>query len=211
MFVLPIGRVQAVENHNLSWGVEVGDRFDYHFAILSSASSSNQHYYYYVEVDSLPTIPANITESPRITASSGNEYNTYFSFYFMNDTEVETIQAFHWSAYPIGNWSLMQELSLTMWNVTQDEVDIINTETEWGTVISIDESRGVHTDTLRYSKSDGALNLLEMNWQNYDGTYLIYRTTRLNEGIDTTVVIGAAAVFGLAAVAVVVLRKRIVK
>ncbi len=210
MFVLPIGRVQAVENHNLSWGVEVGDRFDYHFATRSSVSSSNRDYYYYVEIDSLPTIPTNVTESPRITASSVNEYNTYFSFYFMNDTEVE-FMSFHWSAYPIGNWSLVKDLSLLKWNYTEDEVDIIDTETEWGMVVSVDEPRGVHTDTLRYSKSDGALNLLEMNWQNYDDTYLIYRTTRLYEGIDMTVVIGAAAVFGLAAVVVVVLRKRSVK
>lgn len=201
------GTAQGVTNHGLTWGIEIGDRFDYHYATRYSVSSSNRDYYYYVEIDSLPTIPINVTESPRINAASGNEYNTYFSFYFMNDTEIE-FMAFHWSAYPIGNWSLVKDLSLLMWNYTEDEIDIIDTETEWGMAISVDETRGVHTDTVRYSKSDGALNLLEMNWQYYDGTFRIIRTTR-STGSIVPLLIGVGTVtIAIIGVIVVVIKKR---
>ena len=208
MFLLPTGRVQAVENHNLSWGVEVGDRFDYHFAIRYSASSSNRDYYYYVEVDSLPTIPINVTDNPIITSSVANEFNTYFSFYFLNDTEITNLIV-QWSAYPKGNWSLIQELSLTALNVTEDEADIFDTDTEWGMTMSIDESLGVHTDTVRYSKSDGALNLLEMNWQYYDGTYRIFRTTRSTGSTVIPFLIGiGVATLAIILVLVVIIKKR---
>lgn len=210
--MLSCGNAEGISNHGLAWGIDVGDRFNYNFAILRSIPATNDiNIDYYVVVDNLPNIPDNVTESPGLRASAAAwEWNNYFSFYFMNDTEITSSIA-SWSAFPLGNWTLIEGFERTEINTTYWDIEIIDTDTEWGIVISADESIAVHTDTAKYSKVDGVLNFFEMHWQYYEGGYRTYRTTRLNGGIDTTVVIGAAALIGFTVVVVVALKKRSVK
>ncbi|MHA2081379.1 MAG: hypothetical protein ACW99H_09570, partial [Candidatus Thorarchaeota archaeon] len=88
LFVLMVscGTAEGISNHGLAWGIEVGDRFDYHYSYRSSDPSNSEDLDYYVVVDSLPEIPVDITELPQVSSSSTNEMNEYFSFYLMNGT-----------------------------------------------------------------------------------------------------------------------------
>ncbi|MFW9834495.1 MAG: hypothetical protein ACFFEK_10905 [Candidatus Thorarchaeota archaeon] len=210
--VMVIRPTEAIANPGLSWGVEIGNRIDYHLAIRYTEASRNDDLNYYIVVDSLPTIPNNITEPPYIGSSSANEWNTYFSFYFMNGTEITpqtSVPNLHWSAYPIGNWSLVEELAISDINTTYWEVQNIDTETEWGLIITADEVLAIHTDTVRYSKEDGALTFLEMRWQYDPGRFRILRYTRVGEGFPVLLVAGVGVVsFGLLVIALVILKKR---
>jgi hypothetical protein len=210
--ILPVDLSEATVNHGLSWGIEIGESFRYHLAIRYTEVSSNDDLDYYIVVNSLPTIPNNITEFPYISSSSANEWNTYCLFYFMNDTEITPqtgVPILHWSAYPIGNWSLVEEYALSDINTTYWEVENIDTEKEWGLSISVDEVLAFHTDTVRYSKEDGALTFLEMRWQYDPGRFRILRYTRVGEGIPVLLVAGVGVVsFGLLVIVLVFKKKR---
>ncbi|MHA2078978.1 MAG: hypothetical protein ACXAB0_11925 [Candidatus Thorarchaeota archaeon] len=203
--------VDAVMNHGLYWEIEVGDEFAYNFALLRSIPDANQYIDYYVVVDSLPIIPDNVTENPGLRGTAaGWEWNIYFSFYFMNDTEITSSLSF-WSAFPLGNWTLIEEFERAELNTSYWDIEIIDTDAEWGMSISADERIAMHTDTVKYSKVDGVLNLFEMHWQYYDGGYRTFRATRSDGGFDAILVVGAAAVIGFAVVVVVVIKKRSVR
>lgn len=203
----------ATINHGLYWGIEIGDTFNYHMAIRYTDSSRNIDLDYYVGLDNLPTILENITEFPRLTSSSANEWNNYFSFYFVNGTEISpqtSVPILHWSAYPLGNWSLVDEYALSEINTTYWDVQQIDTETDWGLTMTADESIAIHTDTVSYSKDDGALNLLEMDWQYTEGTFRTISYIREGVGPSLQLVIGVAGVsIGVLVIALVVLKKRL--
>jgi hypothetical protein len=203
---------EAAINHGLYWGIEIGDSFNYHLTIRRTDSSGNYDIDYYIVLNSLPTIPENMTESPRLGSSSANEWNNYFSFYFVNDTEITPQTSgptLHWSAYPLGNWSLVEEYALSEINTTLWDVQQVNTETEWGLTMTADERIAIHTDTVRYSKDEGALNFLEMDWQYVDGGFRTVRYIRVGEGAPLQLVIGVAGVsIGALAIALVVIKKR---
>jgi hypothetical protein len=210
--VMLVGPTEAINNSGLSWGVEIGNRIDYHLAIRYTDPSRNSDLDYYIVLDNLPAIPENITVLPHIGASQANEWNTYFSFYFMNDSKITpqtSVPALTWSAYPVGNWSFVEECVLSDINTTIWEVHIIDTATEWGLSITADEMIWIHTDTIRYSKNDGAMNFFEMNFQYTDGKFRRIEYTRVGEGIPIQLVIGVGGLLiGLAALVLVLLKKR---
>ncbi|MHA2426357.1 MAG: hypothetical protein ACXAEF_16325 [Candidatus Thorarchaeota archaeon] len=212
MLALVIGTTESITDHNLYWGIEINDIFNYRLELRFSDSSRNEDFDYFVEVDSLPAIPENVTDFPYIGSSSGNEWNTYFSFFFMNETEITpltSVHNLHWSAYPLGNWSFVEDYVISELDTDYWEVQQLNTETEWGLIITADEFNAIHTDTARYSKDDGALNFLEMKWQYDDGRFRKVRTIRVGEDIPAQVIVGVVAVsIGLLVTALVVLKKR---
>ncbi len=212
IIVMLVEPTVAITNPGLYWGVEIGDRFDYHRAVRYTDPNENSDLDYYVVIDSLPIIPDNITVLPYVSSSSANEWNIYFSFYFTNNTEITSqtrVPALPWSAFPIGNWSFVEECILSDINTTYWEVHVIDTETEWGFSLTADEGIWIHTDTTRYSKVDGALNFFEMDFQYHDGRFRKIDYIRVGEGIPLQLVIGIFGVsIGLMVIAVVVYKKR---
>jgi len=212
IMILPVGFAQVDTSHGLIWGVEVGDIFNYHLAIRYTEQSRNIYLDYYVVVDSLPLIPDNISEIERVGSSSANEWNSYFSFFFTNDTEITPqtmVPTLHWSIFPIGNWTCIEEIELSEINTTYWDVQTIDTDTEWGFIITADDVIAVHTDTVRYSKEDGALNLLEMHWQYDPGRFRTLSYIRVGEGLplEMIVVVAGLTVF-VAVVGVLFIKRR---
>ncbi|MFX0055054.1 MAG: hypothetical protein ACFFAX_05545 [Promethearchaeota archaeon] len=236
LVLVPIWMAEATINHGLYWGIEVDDRFDYNYTELGWSADGTRYLDhsldYYVVVDSLPSIPVNVTEIPKISATVAHVVNIYFSFYFMNGTEITGDIIFwhgnlRWSAYPVGNWSLVEECTidrtyrfdrsslLAEMNTTISfpvDIEIIDTETEWGLITSVElNSLGIHiqNETVKYSKADGALNLFEMNCLLQNGDYLTFRASRTGGGVDSMVLLGIGAVtIGLAAFVAAILKKR---
>jgi hypothetical protein len=199
-------------SHGLSWGIEVGDRFNYHYSISHTDPTQNVALEYYVIVDNLPTISENISELQEVSASSANEWNSYFSFYFMNDTEitpVTEVYTLHWSVYPIGNWTCVKESFFSDYNTTYWSAQLIDTETEWGITITGEDPLALRTETVKYSKEDGALNLLEMNWQYTSGNFRLQRYTRVTGGVPLEIIIGVASIsIGVVILGIVIVRRR---
>ncbi|MFW9975314.1 MAG: hypothetical protein ACFFDQ_08625 [Candidatus Thorarchaeota archaeon] len=207
-----IGNIEGLTYHGFYWGIEIDDRFYYHMALYYPNSSNNLDLDYYVIVDELPNIDENITNIPSIWESAAYEENNFCSFYLMNDTSIrsQTVSDdlrlnLHWSAYPVGNWSLINDLFLMPTNSSLFEVQTFDTAAEWGyTLTSIGELFGRNvTSTLTYSKENGAMNLYELNELRYESFYSV-RITLVGDPIPLLVVFGGVYI-GLLVVALVVL------
>ena len=93
--------------HNLRWGFNDGDRFDFHLILTGSSMGFHDlDEYLYIEVDEegLPIIPYNMTEFDDIPFIGGD-------LYWANDTiTFDPFFSYSWRiAVPIGNWSLLDD------------------------------------------------------------------------------------------------------
>jgi hypothetical protein len=210
---MSVQSAEAVTNHNLYWGIEIGDVFNYRLEIHNSDSSGYQNLDYYVKLDSILTIPENITSIADIFLIGGTLLGaTHFSFYFMNDTEITPmmdVPYLEWRAFPIGNLSFVEELMVSLFDPSlwESRGTLIDTETEWGVSITADTS--TNTLTIKHSKEDGTLSYYEKTHQFYDGTVSTIKYIRVGEGTPNQVVFVVGAVsIGLLVIALVILRKR---
>ena len=204
---------EGLTNHGFYWGIEIGNRFDYHMELRYPNSSRNIYLDYYVTVDELPSIDDNLTNIPQIRESVAYEENNFCSFYFMNDTRI-TSQAvsdalrscLSWSAFPVGNWSLINDTFLIPINNSLFEVQTFSSVTEWGySLTSIEELLGRNvTRTLMFSKENGVMNLYELNELDFNESLYSVRITIVGDPILMFVVIGGTYI-GLLIVALVVL------
>jgi len=147
-----VSSVVAVTDHNLKWGFEVGDQFHYGYSGDYSYFGDLElgAFDFYVEIDSLPTIPNNVTWYHEIILSPSYHY----TFYLENGTELFGLLP--WGGLPIGNWSLIQEFV----NSTSElRYQWINTIAEWGIIQIEDDTTMVRTTTIKFSKTDGVMNL----------------------------------------------------
>ena len=208
-----VGTTEGLTNHGFYWGIEIGDRSEYHMELLYPNSSRNIYLDYYVTVDELPSIDENFTNIPQIRESVAYEENNFCSFYLMNDTRIaseavsdDLRRCLSWSAFPVGNWSLINDSFLIPTNNSLFEVQIFNSVTEWGySFTSIEELFGRNvTRTLKYSKENGAMNLYELNELDFNESLYSVRTTIVGDPILLFVVIGGTYV-GLLIVALVIL------
>jgi hypothetical protein len=209
-----VGSTEGLTNHGFYWGIEIGDRFDYHLAIRLPDSSKNTALDYYVVVDELPSIDENITDIPRIRESGAYEEFNFSSFYFMNDTRItsqtmsdDLRRLLSWSAFPVGNWSHINDLFLTPGNNSIFEVQTFDTLAEWGYSLTGINFGAEETFIYRYSKENGALNVYEHSYKKVARDYLI-QITIVGDATPLFVVIGGASI-GLLVVALVVLKKRV--
>ncbi len=138
--------------HNMRWGFNDGDRFDFHLVLTGDSmgfTELDEFLYIRIFDDGLPNIPYNTADFDDIPFALGQQH-------WSNGT-VTYDSFFHYSwriAVPIGNWSLLdtfiEDMSSTV-NVTLDAPD------PWFWGYSWNETSGeaffeVHTD---YLKVDG--------------------------------------------------------
>ncbi|MFX1260452.1 MAG: hypothetical protein ACFFAZ_00050 [Promethearchaeota archaeon] len=210
-----VGSTEGLTNHGFYWGIEIGDRFDYHMELRLPDSSKNKALDYYVVVDDLPSIDENITDIPQITGDV-YDWNNYHSFYLMNDTRItsqtnisdDLRQTLHWRAFPVGNWSLVNDLFLIPKNNSLFEVQTFDTAADWGYSITGIVFGITVTETGRYSKETGALIFYELNDQRFNESIYSVQITIVGDAVPLFVLIGGASI-GLLVVALAVLKKRV--
>jgi hypothetical protein len=184
----------AITNHNLQWGFEVGDQFHYRYygeLVLGTLD-------FYIEINSLPTIPDNVTSYNEIILSPMD-----FSYYYDDGTEMHL--AIPWGAAPIGNWTLVQEL---VNNSISYELQWINTTDEWGGNFIQENETLVRTTTIKYSKTDGALNLFRVDENPVVGVKTRVEVTRINDQIELHLPIEIGLGIVAMVVIVIVVRRR---
>jgi hypothetical protein len=172
--------VSAANNQGLYWGVTIGSRFDYHdfgeFTIQNQNETSPREENFYIIIDSLPSIPDDITAMRNLSRLVGA------SRFYENGTEIEGSSS--WDVLPVGNWSLIVNIWEGQWsnqpeeNVTQD---IINTPYLIGYNFTVFHESG--TDTLAdiYVRTTGVLHTsyIRIVREYYDGL----RRISLVEGV----------------------------
>ena len=172
--------VAAVTNHNLEWGFEVGDQFHYRYTgdtmdlrfIIGTFD-------FYVEIDLLPTIPINVTSNMEITFTM---VSPHYTWYYENGTEAH--QDPPWTAFPIGNWSLVKFL---LNESSGQDFEWINTLTEWGFRIVDDYDTLVRTTTVKFSKADGVMSLYHVVEEPTIGPTTTVDMTRIGFQSDSTI------------------------
>ncbi|TET08951.1 MAG: hypothetical protein E3J86_09515 [Candidatus Thorarchaeota archaeon] len=100
--------VNRFSYHNLRWGFNDGDRFDFHMVMTGEElgfSALDELLYVKVDDDGLQIIPSNMTEFDDIPFFTGD-------LYWANDTIFfDPIFSHSWRlAVPIGNWTLLGDL-----------------------------------------------------------------------------------------------------
>lgn len=146
--------IQRFSYHNLRWGFNDGDSFDYHLVMTGSGSGFPnlvEDFYLQIHEDGLFNIPYNTTEFDDIPYVGGD-------IYWANGTICfDPFLSHAWRiAVPIGNWSLLDDIVEGMdptINATLDDPD------PWFWGYSRESTSGdvlfqIHTD---YLKVDGFL------------------------------------------------------
>ena len=111
-----IVNVTAINDQGLVWGIEVNDRFDYVVEMEYCSPSMNLSLddRMYVIIDELSTIPEHATELSDLTIFSLtlDSYTTYWeNGSIMDDLWFDVMEMPNpFSAYPIGNWSLIAQI-----------------------------------------------------------------------------------------------------
>ncbi len=185
----------AVTNHNLAWGFEVGDQFHYRYSgdfILGVID-------FYVEIDSLQTIPINVTSYLEISFSS-----SHYTYYYENGTEM--LMSLSWGAVPIGNWSLIQVL---LNETSPIDYDLIDTESEWGVIYTEEYTTLVRTVTVKFSKTDGVMSLYHVVDDPEMGENTTFQIERRDAQPIPYLYIGVGVVVvAIIAIVLVVMRRR---
>lgn len=193
--------VVAITDHNLQWGIEVGDQFHY----KSSGDQTFGFINFYIEINSLPNLLFDVVNFDDISLK-----RVHFSYCLENGTEMSSVAP--WHAIAIGNWTLVQEL---LDSSTSSEYSWINTTTEWGISFTVSKMERIDPETewvlvntttiTKFSKTDGVLNLCS-KVKVLDGGHTISgRITRIGfQSIPyLDIGIGVGIVAGIAVLAII--------
>ncbi len=157
--LLPIAG-SAVTNQGLEWGVEVGDRFAYHF------HQENVDFDFDIVVESLPEIPDDITE-----IQSYHGFNVTPTFELATEVRSSGLPQM---IVPVGNWILWSSLlkKYVADSFLFDSINTTETATSW-TWTAINyflESQNIsREETATFRKSDGVLSNYQLVFFNSDG------------------------------------------
>ncbi|MFW9959130.1 MAG: hypothetical protein ACFFCT_13750 [Candidatus Odinarchaeota archaeon] len=200
--LLPLSVVDAdtIVNHGLQWGIDLGDQFHYRFSInYPLHTEDNEVLDFYLEITDLPEIPENISLVPRIAPYMGS----YVTLYYENGTSIDDSIATNipWRAYPIGNWSLIEEMLLERANTSIATYEILDAEREWGVITTQEWSLGsgimTHVERIVFSKSEGVMNsLLFENTMSGEGVTFQMKMERAD--IQDIIIIGSIGIGGIA-------------
>ena len=106
------------------------------------------------------------------------------------------------SALPIGNWSYFEEF----WNETSFITEWIDTDTEWGFVVTLDSSYANMTTTIKFSKTDGVMTFRSIVTEPEEGVTTTIQTERrdsqTNQLLSPEIAIGIGV--GIVALVIVV-------
>lgn len=111
LLMLTAQPVPAQSNaQGLRWGFEAGDVFEYEWTVYDETSTwpmvLNWSERVRVEIEALPTIPADVESIQDLSY----QFSDFGKAYFANGTTVAG--SFSWTALPIGNWPLITTLFL---------------------------------------------------------------------------------------------------
>jgi len=174
-----VSSVAAVTNHNLEWGFEVEDQFNYRLTEDMTNPSYTRTLDLYLEIDSLPSIPTNVTSFTEMEMVS-----PHYTWYYENGTELSSSNIGYtpmWSAVPIGNLSLVQEL---LDDYSSHTFEWIDTLTEWGVTFSEEYDTLFKTTTIKYSKTDGVMSLYHLVQEPTTGPIITIHLIR--DGFEST-------------------------
>ena len=204
----------AATNQGLEWGVEVGDRFDYHVRQndYSQPAYSFEFDCYFV-VESLPTIQDNISEIIHpIIFNVTPDANLYFA----NGTAANLWKsAFPQMIVPVGNWSLwsvlLEDYAANTSLFHYDSINISETATSWTWIASsqfAETNQVSREETATFRKSDGVLNNYHLisfySYGDKKGEYRITRAGYFPQLGTYLLLVG----FGVAIVAAVILYRK---
>ncbi|MFW9789303.1 MAG: hypothetical protein ACFFE2_16185 [Candidatus Thorarchaeota archaeon] len=184
--------VVAVTNHNLEWGCEVGDRFHYRY----SGNGGNEVIEFFVEIDSLPVIPSDVVSYFDIMISS-----LYYTCYYENGTEM--LMSLPWAAVPIGNWQLVQDF---VNETSPNNMQWINTLSEWGAIIVEQYSTVTRTSTIKFSKTDGVMTYYRIVEDSTEGpTVTMMEVTRSGlQSVPSTLILQMVSIGSVIAIVIVI-------
>lgn len=159
----------AATNQNLEWGVDVGNRFDYHFQ--SNEIESNC----YLIVESLPAIQDDIL---KIDYMDFFNVTPRYTLYFANGTI-----AYWWMfdltqlIIPTGNWNLWSSLVENRYGV--GSINITETSTSWTwTLVSQRRDASILVVSSTFRKSNGVLSYYGITQFTSEGDEdFVYRIT----------------------------------
>lgn len=152
--MLSIQQVSAQDFQGLSWGLEVGDQLEYMWTHTTHNANTSETSTY------TGNVTLEITDLGPISTSHFSWMGdiNYADVSFTNGSSVPI--TISWTAVPIGNWTLMEEL-LTIYtqDSNPDRLVFSLTETDWNLEIDItfEDTGGVSNATRLYSRYDGAL------------------------------------------------------
>jgi len=149
--------VAAATNQGLSWGVTVGDAFNYQLAITGTGTVTSVNEAFYMNVTDTDPLPNSITSWAQIP-------DVDLDLWWANGTSMG------WSAMvfiflgfltgklvlPTGNWTLLAQVvkTFTLWNTT---TTFVNSSLYWGLKLTMPMSGLTDVIQASYLKSDGVL------------------------------------------------------
>ena len=206
--------VNAASNQNLDWGVEVGNRFEYHFRYQDyNYPIYDKEYDFYIVVESLPTIPNDINDvvSPYYFNSSIG-----LDELFANGTDMGPYaDILPQMIVPTGNWALWTTLLEDWESMSTHHIESITVSESFSTWTWTRVSQFDSTDlwgedgTATFRKSDGVLTYFRDTGINGTGDkYFEYEVTLLDAGLPMEVFLAAGGVAVVLVVAVMILLKK---
>lgn len=158
----------AQKNHSLQWGVSVGDEFEYilqkKYIEAGLQEYLDEYAPYLSKVDQGQKIISNVTGLENIPEHIDNVSQMpqcNCTLIRANDSTV-LVEDLPIMVVPIGDWNF----SATIMNFTQGDVTTIDTDTDWGRIISSDFYMGIVKVSfyweMRYLKVNGTLKKMTM-------------------------------------------------
>ncbi len=214
ILILNLQQVSAQDLQGLSWGLEVGDKLEYIWSTTGRNESSHL----------IQSVTDNITlEITDLGPISSSHFSwigdiNHADVTFTNGSYVPF--SVSWTAIPIGNWTLMEEL-LTVYTQGPDidRLDFSLSESSWTVEIdrTNEDTGGVSNVTREYSRLDGALLYEYAYIEDYPYDYWVHTneltrinppTTPVNSLLESMVVIVVSAGIGVLVLAVIFIKLR---
>jgi len=203
--------VLAASSQGLTWGIHVGDRYDYLLSFqgyVNGELDTDLKYRAYIVVEGVPELPLSVTGVIQVWG------HVNYSCYHEDGTAYLDGKSFMWNAFPIGNWSLIADLFVEHWASLDPNasIDTIDTPTLYGYNMTFVAADSIDSFSETYLKSSGVLYRF-LHWFNSAGRPImrdeIAYLSGPVQGYDTLLVIGlvAAGTTGLVGV-LLFLRKR---
>jgi len=167
LLCLSVQPLIAAPNHSLQWGVDTNEQFTYALqrklgdsswinqfnSSLSFITAMDEGQKVIVTVTDLEPIPDRINSSSQVP-------NSFSALVRENDSEQLGSNSTLF-AVPIGDWGFLTQMS----GFTAVGWTVINTDTEWGAMLSLTIEDGesiAYYQEIRYEKQNGTLNYLRL-------------------------------------------------
>ncbi len=206
LFAITPTLCSAQNQYGLSWGVSVGDEFQYRIdftRISFSAENISLTTVLLVTVEELDDLSSYLNPEvypPRAIVNVTYANGTGIGFF-----DQWSLIDHLFFIYPVGNWSLYQYVAEN-WEPSNPLPSVSyahkfeEDSNSWSLSFEYFDTMDVISNTFHFSKSDGAIttaNLHELTQSSRNGTTISIRTyqfTRLNPAITIPILISSAAI-----------------